>query len=53
MRRIQRPLTMTEVTGEGSAGLQEDGSLEIEFGYHQGDEVILKAVRFPGSSTAC
>jgi hypothetical protein len=44
---------MTEVTGEGSAELQEDGSLEIEFGYHQGDEVILKAVRFPGSSTAC
>lgn len=43
---------MDEVTGEGSAELQADGSLQIEFGYHNGDEAVLKAVREP-SSTAC
>ena len=43
---------MDEVTGTGSAELLEDGSLEIEFEYHHGDEAILKAVR-GGSSTAC
>jgi hypothetical protein len=43
---------MTEVSGSGSAELQDDGSLQIEFGYHLGDEAILKAVREP-SSTAC
>lgn len=44
---------MTEVTGEGSAELQDDGTIEIEFAYDDGDEVILKAVRQPTSSTAC
>ncbi len=34
---------MTEVSGAGSAELQEDGSLVIE--YHLGDEAVLKAVR--------
>ena len=43
---------MTEVSGAGSAELQDDGSLVIEFEYHLGDEVDLKAVRVP-SSTAC
>ena len=43
---------MDEVTGAGSAELQDDGSLNIEFEYHNGDEVILKAVR-ELSSTAC
>ena len=43
---------MTEVTGAGSAELQKDGSIQIEFEYHLGDEAILKAVRDP-SSTAC
>ena len=43
---------MTEVSGAGSAELQDDGSLQIEFEYHLGDEAVLKAVREP-SSTAC
>jgi hypothetical protein len=43
---------MDEVSGSGSAELQEDGSLEIAFAYHLGDEAILKALRAP-SSTAC
>jgi hypothetical protein len=43
---------MTEVSGAGSAELQEDGSIQIEFEYHLGDEAVLKAVRDP-SSTAC
>ena len=43
---------MDEVSGSGSAELQEDGSLEIEFEYHLGDEAVLRAVRDP-SSTAC
>ncbi len=44
---------MTEVTGEGSAELQDDGTLEIEFTYHDGDHVILKATRLTPSSTPC
>jgi hypothetical protein len=43
---------MDEVSGSGSAELLDDGSLEIEFAYHLGDEAILKAKREP-SSTAC
>ena len=43
---------MHEVTGTGSAELLDDGSLEIEFAYHPGDEAVLKAVR-ESSSTAC
>ena len=43
---------MDEVAGSGSAELQDDGSLEIEFAYHLGDEAVLKAVRAT-SSTAC
>lgn len=43
---------MDEVNGSGSAELQDDGSLQIEFEYHHGDEAVLKAVREP-SSTAC
>lgn len=43
---------MTEVSAAGSAQLQSDGSLLIEFQYHLGDEAVLKAVRKP-SSTAC
>jgi hypothetical protein len=41
-----------EVRGSGSAEILEDGSLEIEFGYRNGDEVILKAER-DTSSAAC
>lgn len=43
---------MDEVSGIGSAELQDDGTLQIEFEYHNGDEAVLKAVRDP-SSTAC
>jgi hypothetical protein len=32
---------MTEVSGAGSAELQEDGSIQIEFEYHLGDEAVL------------
>lgn len=43
---------MDEVRGSGSAELQEDGTLEIEFAYHRGDEATLNAERVT-SSTAC
>lgn len=43
---------MDEVRGAGSAELQDDGTLEIEFAYHHGDEATLKAERVT-SSTAC
>ena len=36
---------MDEVTGSGSAELSDDGSLEIAFAYHLGDEAVLKAER--------
>ena len=36
---------MDEVTGDGHAELLEDGSVEITFTYHNGDEAILKATR--------
>ena len=41
-----------QVEGEGTAGLLEDGTIEIEFAYHNGDEAVLKAKR-DTSSTAC
>jgi hypothetical protein len=43
---------MDEVTGTGSAELNDDGTIEIEFAYHLGDEAVLKAERMT-SSTAC
>jgi hypothetical protein len=43
---------MDEVTGDGHAELLDDGSIEITFAYHNGDEAILKAKRGT-SSTAC
>ncbi len=43
---------MDEVRGSGSAELQDDGTLEIEFAYQHGDEATLRAKRVP-SSTAC
>jgi hypothetical protein len=36
---------MDEVGGSGSAELLDDGSIEIEFAYHLGDEAVLKARR--------
>ena len=43
---------MDEVTGTGSPELLADGSLEIEFAYHLGDEAVFQSVR-ESSSTAC
>jgi len=43
---------MDQVTGEGSAELLDDGSIDITFEYHNGDEATLKAKR-DTSSTAC
>ena len=41
-----------EVSGSGSAELQDNGTLEIEIPFHLGDEVTLTAKR-EGSSTPC
>jgi hypothetical protein len=43
---------MDEVSGSGSAELLDDGTLEIEFTYHLGNEAILKAER-ASFSAAC
>jgi hypothetical protein len=43
---------MDEVSGDGSAELLDDGSIEIVFAYRNGDEAIFKAKR-DTSSTAC
>jgi hypothetical protein len=43
---------MDEVSGDGSAELNDDGSIEIDFAYRNGDEAVLKAKR-DSSSTAC
>ena len=43
---------MDEAKGDGSAELQDDGTITIDFAYRNGDEAILKAVRKP-SSAAC
>ncbi len=43
---------MDEVRGDGSAELLDDGSIEIEFAYHNGDEAVLKA-KPDLFSTAC
>ena len=36
---------MDEVSGDGSAELLDDGTIEIEFAYRNGDEAVLKAKR--------
>jgi hypothetical protein len=43
---------MDDVSGTGSAELNDDGTIEIAFAYHLGDEAVLKAERMT-SSTAC
>jgi hypothetical protein len=43
---------MDDVSGDGSAEPLDDGSIEIEFAYHNGDEAILKA-KPETSSSAC
>ncbi len=40
-----------QVSGEGSAEMLDDGSIEIEFAYHNGDEAVLKAKREPFSAS--
>lgn len=40
------------ITGDGSTEPFEDGSIEITFAYHNGDETILKVKR-EAPSTAC
>ncbi|PLU27305.1 hypothetical protein BMJ31_04800 [Sinorhizobium medicae] len=42
---------MDEVSGDGHAELLDDGTMEITFAYHNGDEAILKAKQ-ETSSTA-
>jgi len=41
-----------QVDGEGTAELLDDGTIEIEFAFRNGDEAVLKAKR-EISSTAC
>ncbi|MDK1494285.1 hypothetical protein QN219_30460 [Sinorhizobium sp. 7-81] len=43
---------MDEVSGDGHAELLDDGTIEITFAYHNGDEAILTAKQ-ETSSTAC
>ena len=43
---------MDEVSGDGHAELLDDGTIEIVFAYHNGDEAVLKAEK-ETSSTAC
>ena len=43
---------MDDVNGSGSAELLDNGSIEIQFAYHLGDEAILKA-KPAISSTGC
>ena len=43
---------MDEINGSGSAELLDDGTIEIEFAIHFGDEAIFKAKKTT-SSAAC
>jgi hypothetical protein len=42
-----------EISGDGSAEIQDDGTLEIELSFHNGDEATLIARPKLTSSTAC
>lgn len=37
---------MDEVMGSGNAELNDDGTIDIEFSYHLGDDALLKARRW-------
>lgn len=37
---------MDEVSGDGSADLDDDGTLEVEIRFHLGDEAILRAQKW-------
>jgi hypothetical protein len=39
-----------EVDGEATAKLLDEGAIEIEFAYHNGDEAVLKAKQDPSST---
>ena len=41
-----------EVEGEGTAELLDDGTIEIEFAYRNGDEAVLKAKRMTSSGNS-
>ena len=41
---------MDEVRGEGSAELLDDGSIEIAFACHHGDEAVLRAKGYTSST---
>lgn len=43
---------MDEDSGDGHAELLDDGTIEITFAYHNGDQAVLKAKR-KTSSTPC
>ena len=43
---------LDEVSGNGDAELLDDGTIEVNFAYHNGDDAVLKAIR-DTSSTAC
>lgn len=43
---------MDEVSGDGHAELLDDGTIEITFAYHNGDEAVLRA-KNQTSSTPC
>jgi hypothetical protein len=49
---IGRSRIVEAVSGDGSADLLDDGSVEVEFAYRNGDDAVLKAKR-DTSSTAC
>ena len=36
---------IVEITGSGSAELDDDGTVEIEISFHNGDAAVLKAYR--------
>ena len=36
---------MDETSGSGSAELEDDGTVEIELSFHNGDDAVLKAIR--------
>lgn len=44
---------MDDANGDGSASLQEDGSLAGEIRFHNGDDSTFVASPWPNSSTAC
>jgi hypothetical protein len=41
---------MDEVSGDGHAELLDDGTIEITFAYHNGEEAILNAKRKTSST---